>query len=297
MNCERCNKNVVDSDRITCRGFCGASFHMICVEVDLPLLDQLGSNAKNVFWMCDKCAELFTNDHFRRMTSRCDSDLPVAITAMKEDIAKLNTAISSLAAKVDAQPVTPHRTPRNPWTFIGNKIPSADSVKRRRGNDGLPVTAEEKPPSSKGTRASNGSIQTVGPNVDKLVWVYLSAFHPSTTDDDIAGLVRECIGLQDSDVVKVVKLVRKNADLSQLSFVTFKVGVDIRHKTAVLSPDSWPEDVSFREFVNYNSKNIANVTRFVPRKDDKSSADPPGDPHQQQDHDMQQLVESTPDTQ
>lgn len=266
MNCGRCQKNVIDAERIMCRGFCGATFHTICVEVDMPLLEQLRPHQRNVFWMCDKCAELFSNGHFRNLTNRCDAtnaDLRDTINDMKADIAKLNTAIGTLARRSEVIPSSPLLSPANPWRLAVRNKSLVNSAKRQRGNDGLTVTSDQKPESIKGTRVSNGSIQTVKRNAEQLVCRYLSAFHPHTTVDQIAALARECVGLSDKDDIKVTKLVSKNADTSNMSFVSFKVGFEAQHKPTALSPDTWPDDISFREFVNYGQKNMPNIVKLA----------------------------------
>lgn len=154
MNCNRCTKNLVDDERITCRGFCGASFHTICVQVDKPLLDQLTPHEKNVFWMCDKCAELFCNDHFRNLTNRCDTtdaDFRDTINDMKAGIAKLSTVIGTLSSKIDVNPSTPRLSPANPWRFDVRNKSLIGSAKRQRGNDGFTVNSDQKLQNMKGT--------------------------------------------------------------------------------------------------------------------------------------------------
>lgn len=274
MNCDRCTKNVNDDERVTCRGYCGGSFHALCAHVDKPLLDQLRSNVDCVFWMCGKCANLYCNDHFRNMTNRCDAnrsdtnrcdtnDLRDTINDMKTDIAKLSNVVGTLVSKVDVIPSTPLLPPANAWNTAATSNFKANSAKRQRGNDGSIVTPNRKLQNMKGTRALKGSVQTVSLSNDQLFWVYLSAFHPSTTDEQIIALTRECVGLSNEDVIKATKLVPKNADISNMSFVSFKVGIGSQFKTTALSSETWPDDVSFREFVNYGSKNLPNVVKLT----------------------------------
>lgn len=208
------------------------------------------------------------------MTSRCDTVdavLHETINGMKADIAHLNTAIGNLTAKVGENPSTP-LSPANPWRFVRRNRSSSIAAKRLKGADGDAIPTDPKLQSSKGTRAATGSIQTVNVNNEPLVWVYLSAFHPSTSNEQIAALTRECIGLSDKDVVKVTKLVSKDADLKNMSYVTFKVGVEMRFKTTALSSESWPDNVSFREFVNNGSRNIPNIVNLPGNTTNESTA-------------------------
>lgn len=214
MVCTRCQKTIADSDLITCRGYCGAAFHAICVEVDYALKDQLGLNERNVFWMCNDCANLFANGHFRSIVSHYDGNyagIKDTLDGMQKDIAYLNSTVKELSSKVDnkqPEPTTPLEL--NPWKNRLNFKPG--STKRRRTDDTAGVTA--RPSTIMGTKSA--ACSTVRPVRldDDILWVYLSAFDPCTTEDDIATLARECLSLNEDDLLKVVKLVRKNADLS-----------------------------------------------------------------------------------
>lgn len=250
MACTSCKKVVSDSDRITCRGYCGNSFHFICVRVDYSLHEALGTHCRNVFWMCDDCADVFSNDHFRKITSRCSADnLPdeVALTSLKDDIAGLKEMVNVLSAKVDSKPPVPVLNPS--WQRILGSNPVGNSPKRKREDDEL----TRKVPTIQGTKSACDAVKTVPPRED-LLWIYLSAFDPSTSDDDIATLTINCMNLESEVKPKVVRLVPKDKDPATLSFVTFKVGVNKDLKDVALAKETWPENVYFREFENY-SKN------------------------------------------
>lgn len=271
MDCKRCLKNVVERELIVCQGFCGAPFHVICANVDDPLREQLKNCGSNFFWMCDPCAELFSNGHFRAMLSnfddKCSSFMPKVVQSMKEDIDKLHTALTALTAKVDAksQVNTPYATPML-WPKINHPTEPLSTPKRRRGNNGDPVY----PPSTLynnayGTKAIQ-AIKTV--NLDRkqdvdMVWIYLSAFHPSTTEKEVATLVTECLSLQACDQPAVIKLVPKGIDSSMLNFVSFKIGVKQQYEDKALCCDSWPQNVRFRLFEDRRTKNVPRIVQIT----------------------------------
>lgn len=262
MACNKCNKVISDAERIGCRGFCGAVFHVICAKVELPLLDVLGEYEKNVFWMCDNCSELFSNCHFRGIMDHHNekfSALPEAMESMKSDISNLNLAIATLTEKVNSQPIA--ASPLVPkWPNIDRLNSANKTPKRRRGNSGLPITSSNNLTTC-GTRSTNGFVKTVSLQED-LTWVYLSAFHPATKEEDIAALTRECLQLDTHSKPKVVKLVPRDKDPQSLSFVSFKVGIAKEHRDAALSCETWPEDVHFREF-NDTRKKITKINEFI----------------------------------
>lgn len=282
MACKCCQKVISNSDRIVCRGFCGESFHAICVRVDCSLKDVLGLNERNVYWMCDTCSELFTNDHFRSILNRHDTDtagIPNSISSIQNDIMKLNSTVTALAAKIDSKPRTPFRFNSNGSRLDdGQRNPSENTPKRRRGENG--ATVSSKP--SCGTKVSCSSIKMVKTSKD-LFWIHLSAFHPTTTEEEISGLVRECLQLDEDRKPKVIKLIPKGRDPATLNFISFKVGVGSELKQEALSCETWPQDVLFREFEDDRAKNVSRIIRVTPEETkslpsqstESSIADPP----------------------
>lgn len=272
MACERCQKKIsTKKERVVCHGYCGASFHAVCVNVDGPLQEQLAQNGKNVFWMCDGCAGLFTNAHFRVMMTNFDgkaSVLPEAFQSMRLQIEQLQSAVDALTTKVDekSSTPTPFATP-NLWPNRDRLNTPVNSTKRRRGQDGhtlgVPTVV-----GNVGTKAA-GVIKTVQLNQrddDNLLWIYLSAFHPLTSEGQIASLVSECLDLT-STSTKVVKLVPKGKDVNSLQFVSFKVGIAKQLKEKALSSDSWPENIQFREFDDLRSKNSRRIVSLLSIED------------------------------
>ncbi|EJY57505.1 AAEL017170-PA [Aedes aegypti] len=259
MACNKCQKVTNDSDHIVCRGYCGNSFHMICVKLDYSLRGILKDHDKNLLWMCDDCAELFSSDYFRKMSSRCTMEnVPdeTSIKSLKDDIAGLKEIVSTLSSKVDAQPTTPLLSV--PWPGTNSKIRhnTVPNTPKRVRDDGF---SREKPSNSRGTKPASEMIRTVAPP-EELFWVYLSAFDPNTSENDMVEFVKNCMELTADVEPKAVKLVPKDKDLSTLSFVTFKIGVNKSLKDVALSKDTWPENVYFREFENH-SKNQRRVIR------------------------------------
>lgn len=247
MACKKCNKYVNDTERICCRGFYGSTFHVFCVNVDLPVLDILGENSRNIFWMCNECADLFSNEHFKNIMLRneCTASAPSdTMQALKADIEKLSCAINTLSSKVDNKLQTVLPVPSIPWGNRNNLMPN--TPKRRREDSVNPVEPTRNLSSTRGTKLTIGTVKTVPLN-NNLFWINLSAFHPNTSEDEITALVQDCLSLNPETKPKVIKLVPRGKDLTTLRYVSFKVGVSRDSKTVALSSDSWPENVLFRE--------------------------------------------------
>lgn len=269
MVCLRCTKKVSIKEQVVCQGYCGAVFHAVCVNVDGPLQEQLSSTGKNLFWMCDECAGLFVNAHFRSMMTKFDersSAVSAEFLKMQAEIKKLQSAVNALAAKTEEKlsTPTPFATPTL-WPNKNRAITPISTFKRRRVNDGGDSLNIPQVKGNLGTKAV-GFIKTVQLDQrddDDLFWIYLSAFHPRTHESQIASLVSECLYLTGTQP-KVVKLVPKGRDLNSLRFVAFKVGVSEQLREKALSSDSWPENISFREFEDNRSKNGPRIISLLP---------------------------------
>lgn len=87
----------------------------------------------------------------------------------------------------------------------------------------------------------------IGSNIDKF-WLYLSGLNPLITDADVQKIVSRC--LDEPELVDVVRLVPKGKDISGMTFVSYKVGLDRTFKAKALDPSTWPVGLLFREFVN-----------------------------------------------
>lgn len=261
-NCGKCDTVINDDARITCRGYCGKSFHMICVQMEHSVREFLNAYARNMFWLCDGCSAMFTNEHFRKMTSRCNNDCvpdETSMKSLKDDIAGLKQIVSTLSSKVDSKPLTPLLN--RSWRKKDAVATIPNTPKRNRSEMDQPLT---KPPAIRGTKARSEIIKTVPPPED-LFWIYLSAFEPCTSDSEITAFVKECMQMPVDSVPKVVRLVPKDRDPATLSFVTFKVGVKKDLKDVALSSDTWPENIAFREFDNY-SKNRRRVVSIAAQR-------------------------------
>lgn len=140
--------------------------------------------------------------------------MPAAIKTMQNEIERLHTSLKTLAAKVDDIPTTPtpFSTP-NPWPAVHRINRFVKSAKRFRDNDGKPVNVDDCT-MKMGTKATNAcsSVLLDTRLDDDLVWIYLSAFNPTTSEGQISTCVTECLALPASVELKAVKLIPKGKD-------------------------------------------------------------------------------------
>lgn len=82
---------------------------------------------------------------------------------------------------------------------------------------------------------------------DRSLWI--SRLHPETTTDQILEYVMSKTDCNDKSSFFCKKLVKRDADLSLLQFVSFKVDVNNEHFQCLIDPNVWPKTVRVREFI------------------------------------------------
>lgn len=206
-----------------------------------------------LFWFCDGCADTLSNDGIQKFAHHCNHDIAhdnVTLQSLKDDICGLKEVVNALTTTFESKSLTPSL--RAPRRWIADTLPIPNTPKRIH-DDGPMNQPNAKPCNIRGTKTAS-ELQTVVPPAD-LLWIYLSAFHPSTSENDIVNLVRECMDMGTDAQPKVVRLVPKDKDPATLSYVTFKVGVSKALKEIALSMDTWPDNIFFREFDNSLNSN------------------------------------------
>ena len=162
---------------------------------------------------------------------------------MVEELNKKVDSISSAPAQMSC--VTPlptvNATAKTPiWPRIG--------AKRRRGDYGQTI----RPAVNKGTKEMSFedlSVLSILPTAPTpIFWLYLSGFQPKITDNDVEKIVSRC--LETDDPVNVIRLVPKGKDVSNMTFVSFKIGLPPTLKSLALNSESWHDGLMFREFID-----------------------------------------------
>lgn len=85
------------------------------------------------------------------------------------------------------------------------------------------------------------------PNDEIMKSFYLTPFDVGQSEEDIIEYLRETINV-DNSTLKCVKLVPRNKNVDELSFVSFKLSVSEDLVSVISDPFYWPEGVEVREF-------------------------------------------------
>ena len=241
--CHSCATDISDEKQIVmCQGFCKSVFHLKCVQLKAELWEEVKANS-TIFWMCPGCRKLMSSVRFRDALGSTNDYLEATWGQQNKILEELKSEIKSNADKINQillkHPVTPLN--RNSWPKVSDR-----PQKRPR----IQIDSSPTEPNALGMLRGNketGADSIVQPS-DSKFWLFLSRFSPHATVEEISKLVQQ--NLETDEPIEVVKLVRKNADLNQLRFVSFKVGFNPNMKEKAMQPASWQKGIYFREFVD-----------------------------------------------
>lgn len=263
-NCYQCTKPVQTLEFMQCN-FCGHAVHLKCVGLKRPNMDFVNEQ-KNILWCCDECFERLETIKDYRITSseivtEVSQSIKESLKELRNDLLETKSLAKSLATKIESNDCASNQA-RPTWPSI--KRPRDTSARdtpretpRSRPNAKLVV-------GTKSVEKENMLVETVAKPAERF-WIYLSRISRHATEADIVELVKGCLNTQSIDVKK---LVRKDADLKQFAFISFKVGVDKKLKDIALDPASWPKGIYFREFENLQSERDFWGPAKIPRIDD-----------------------------
>lgn len=150
--------------------------------------------------------------------------------------------------------------------IIGNNVVQSPSYAHALGNapqagkrrlsasQPAPPKPSNLPPPKVGTRNARigppveiKSKDNNQPKFPNSVWI--SQLHPSVTVDEISKFIIEETAVKSKDKFECFKLVKKDADITKLKFVSFKVNIDDEHFEHMMDPATWPQGVTVREFI------------------------------------------------
>lgn len=272
-NCGKCVKAIRGIEFAKCGGYCDNIFHFTCCGTSRPAYETISSNS---FWLCDDCRAIVNN---RCLKELCDN-IPV-IQSLKLELNEMMQRITALTGVVDASAASTKAclsqfekqlgdcksagipsltekselTPRvyhNNWPLINHPAPKRRREEQLVSNRDIIV----------GTNTNLSTTVVTVPMAEKKFWIYLSRIHPDVSAENVNDMAKQC--LQCEEPLEVIKLVKKDEDLTSRRFVSFKVGIDPKLKTTALSPCTWPTGVFFREFIEYGTKNGRGVAPMTP---------------------------------
>lgn len=246
--CSSCAGDIGDM-QVKCRGLCKTIFHPQCCGISADVFEEVMKNAQ-LFWYCPSCTTLMEDMRVRNtvraayetgQSQALNSHSDIMQDLKSEIMGELKDEIrTSFARLMNSSTFTPKSSKRvgiNPrFTRSRRLFSAADDGIRKRQQPLLLGTGSTPSPSM--------DIITVPPAKPKF-WLYLSRIARDVTADQVCALAKKRLG---SDDVQVTRLVAKGRDINTLSFISFKVGMNVELKTKALSTSTWPKGVLYREF-------------------------------------------------
>ncbi|XP_055543157.1 uncharacterized protein LOC129728727 [Wyeomyia smithii] len=245
-NCYQCSKPIKTIEVIQCNGFCHQSAHLKCVGLIRPHVDFVNEQ-NNILWFCDHCiAQL---EYIKQNPMKSTQDVVAVFSnALRESLGELKTELQETK---ELTKTLVDKRQFNDSAAVGRSRTAWPSIKRTRDTTPKPRPDLKLVGGTKSIDLGSASVETVAKPTEKF-WVYLSRIARHVTEDDISELVKQC--LETTQPVDVRKLVRKDADVNQYAFISFKFGVEKDLKDKALDPSVWPKGIFFREFENLRAE-------------------------------------------
>lgn len=188
-----------------------------------------------------------------------------ANTAAIAEIKSLSTQTDANLKKVTEQNAVNHlQTPNGPAM---NYVQQYRTKSYAKAAAGTPLSAKRKrsdsPPRQKpnfptpkvGTKSNVNGLSVVPklnrnrderPKYEKAL--YVSGLDPMTSSEQLAEFIIANTPVNDLNRFKVHKMVKKDADVSKLKFVSFKVELNVNDLEILENVELWPEGIQVREF-------------------------------------------------
>lgn len=262
--CFACTRTVLKEDEIVCKGFCKSPFHLECVHQSAEMRNDIAA-CSQLYWMCKACSKMMANAHFRNAIISTNTVMEMMAQQYSETLEELRKEIAHNTTQINT---ILQRTPLQTTPHIARSQITAPSRKRPR----LLIDAPPQDnPASVGTREADPdeAIPLAAAQKEEKFWLYLSGFDPQATVQQIEKLVRNNLNIDKA--VEVVKLVPKGRSLDELTFVSFKVGLELQHRDVALSRSSWQKGIIFRQFDFSHSGTTRQIFRFEPSPGDSQA--------------------------
>lgn len=206
-------------------------------------------------FICSSCRSMLNGRSIRAYVAELNVSQTTDSNSLALQLQQITSSVEALTKKVDsisAAPYQNNRPPISPLISVSheNKTPVWPRLGAKRRRDEYERTI--RPAASKGTKAMNFedlSVPFITPATPTPVFsLYLSGFQPMITDTDVEKIISRC--LDSNEPMNIIRLVPKGKDVSNMTFVSFKVGLNPALKPKALNAENWPDGVLFREFVD-----------------------------------------------
>lgn len=288
---EECPTSNVNGSKILCF-VCAKQFYGKCFGIEDEFYEAYAPKSpfvseSNIQFICPHCLRKPKKDALKEsgmandlveikeslnMISKSQTDCERKIASISNVSVILNGKLKDVCRKIDAKISADPRKPlfADVVRSTSNETPLSRAAKRlRQENENLPnngVSSVNTTPIRPKPRM--GTLEAViGPSMpqsdvlrpyrrfDRSIWV--SRFHPETTIDQVMDYIVGKMGDVDKQNFNCRKLVKKDADLSSMQFVSFKIDVMDDFFEKLSDPQIWPKYILVREF--FSERRVMNI--------------------------------------
>lgn len=253
-NCGICNEAITAiPDSITCYNTtCSVVYHSRCAGLSRTKILML-TEIPNLHYYCNCCCGVTLSNATAPATPVAPvDDISSHLVSIKESLTILTDAFKSTSN----------------WPVIGSH---SKTTKRRREDDDVEnVIDPVRPVSFWPQKQQSSTVVGSAVDVDGLLVVeprkdlVVSMLSPSTETDQLEDFIKKKLSIpNDSNEIRIRKLVAADKDISTLDYVSFKISVSGLHFGMLMSPNMWPMGVRVREF-QYRPRKSRPVAAFLP---------------------------------
>lgn len=262
--CGKCQAEILNSDFIECNGSCRVQYHAKCVALNRTTLNAITSNA-NVYWYCHICNES-RNDP---SSTNIKDDMNQMMKSLTECLMNgFSMMTERVVQSVSARPPVPVN------------FQSVDNLKKRRREDDDHDDASQSASRNKkfvsGTNDKHSllAVAAVHDQIDRpelsiakenrksvVVWNIDKSISADHIVDYLANEVKT-----DKCHIRVTPLAPSGKNLSELTYMQYRVSVPATIYPNVMSGDTWPKGVRVRDFLYTKRKDIATLDNFLLKK-------------------------------
>lgn len=259
-------------DYVKCNSVCGRIFHIKCVNL-LPDHIKLLTNNPNFLWRCDACIVVSNDtDSKIEILSQQVREMQNKFLALEhkfDDYKEVKEKSKNSKPKQKHKPVLdPPVAPSAASSTVDECEQFVDAINDNVNNeecDNAWVTVRKerkrKPKQNKRNIYGRDAACNEFDVIHRLKYLHVSKFKNTTESEAIIKFVAGKLDV-DSKLFSCYKLVKKDADITQLHFVNFKLGVPESLFNRVFNKDFWPFSVKLSHFI-HKAKNINAVDDVI----------------------------------
>lgn len=245
--CSSCTEDIESSETnlmVTCFA-CEKHFHgFSCIGLSKPQLKTI-KEVRGVLWNCEHCSVSTFTKFVCHKLSEISEKVPVVNDqdAILSRLDLLTSEMDKLKKNVDSLSTSDLDIPGGKRSRTGQPRPLTPR---------FPGSRFEWPKAS----TSNDTQAITGTNVDstslKAVEIpsffHVSRFNPTTTEEELKSWISKKLEITDDQSIKCWRLIPKGRELSNLEFISFKIGVLKELEVKIMDPSIWPTNITVRPF-------------------------------------------------